>query len=120
MAKPLGAARAVAAQHFISWRARAPLASHPGNLLPQSQSQHQRHEDAVLAEEDESRPRGIVEPRHTPEQQASVPATVGGSPTSSFFVPTASCALAGGLHGAGAPVDASPSPPRQRDRRYVW
>jgi hypothetical protein len=69
MVKPLGAARVVAAPglYKVAYAGPAPC-THHRNL--HRQSQRKRHEKAVLAEEDQERPRGVVEPAHAPEQQA--------------------------------------------------
>jgi hypothetical protein len=58
MAKPLGAARAVAAQHFTSGRALAPLPYTPPEQPTPTTEQAcaGADEDAFLAEEDEERP----------------------------------------------------------------
>jgi hypothetical protein len=96
MAKPLGAARAVAAQRFISGCALAPLPHTPPEQPTPTAEQTRAgaHEDAFLAEEDEERPRGVVQPRHAPEQQGPLPTNTGGSSS-----PATSGASAGGLRG---------------------
>jgi hypothetical protein len=52
--------------------------------------------NVVLAQEDEARRRGVLEPLNAPQPQASLPATGGA------LAPTSSGAPIGGLPGAGS------------------
>jgi hypothetical protein len=106
MAKALVPARAVAVQGFISWRALAPL-PHAPPLDPPACA----HEDALMAEEDQERRRGFLQPLDAPQPQASIPAT-SGAPTL-----TASGAPVKGLHHAASVHRRAPL--AERDRRYV-
>jgi hypothetical protein len=69
MAKALGPARAVAAQGFTSWSVPSSVLHTP---LPPNIP---RHENDVLAQGEEPRRRGVLEPLHAPQLHASLPAT---------------------------------------------